>query len=307
MELNQDNALTASESAPKTPSKNAESGAKSRGALANKKSASKSSAKSTPKGAKKPAKMGRPRLSEKERAAKRKQRAQSREVTAIVVAQVEREVDEVKESVAPPSASSPTPLTPSLGVAQRALGIGFGESTDTIPDAQVSLRTHLPENVRRFILIRNACHIAPREIIKEVNEVFGMAVTTSHINHYDPTKSAGATLSDEYKRLFAEMRREYNAVIDRIGAGDQGFRVTTLHNLLIKAVESGASKLAVNILNQVAKEKTAGSYAKPPKETEDKRALLARLAGCDVSNLPPIPKTGASMTAAPRPAKGEAD
>ncbi len=241
-------------------------------------------------------KRGRPPLTEKEKRARQLERSGKKAVQKIVMAAVEG-----KERPAGAGAMllPDAPKTVSMSVAQRVLGVGFGESDETIPDAEVVLSEQQPENLRRFILIRNAWHVTPRETIKEVQEVFGITVTSSYVSKQDPTKIAGATLRNEHKRLFAEMRHEYHAVIDRIGIGDQGFRVTTLHNLLVKAVDSGASKLAVTILNQAAREKCAGVYAKVPRETEDKRALLARLIGCDVSNLPPIPKPVSALPAAP--------
>jgi hypothetical protein len=301
MKLNQDNASTALEGNAETPLKSTKSAPKSRRSQLNKKSSSKrasnqgantpqTKSKSASRKSAPPAPMGRPRLSDQEREARRLKREDVKVITSLVKAQSSATGKEKPRNSAPVS---------SLGVAQRALGIGFGEADGEVEDAPVITRSRLPENVRRFLLLRNACSVPTRNIIKEAQQVFGLSLSTAHIAHYDPSKIAGATLRDEYKRLFAEMRHEYNAAIGRISLGDQAFRVANLHNLATKAIDSGAAKLAASLMDQIAKEKCEGHYAKPPKESEDKRALLARLVGCDVSQLPPIPPKKEAPSALP--------
>lgn len=245
-------------------------------------------------------KRGRPPLTEKEKHAREIERNGKKAVQKIMTAALQGQ-DRPTGAGAVLLADAPKPApVENCGVAQRVLGVGFGEDQGgEVPDAEVVLSEAQPENLRRFILIRTACHVPPREIIKDVKETFGITVTSSYVSKQDPTKLAGATLADKHKRLFAEMRHEFHAVIDRIGIGDQGFRITTLHNLLVKAVDSGAAKIAVTILDQVAREKCAGVYAKVPRETEDKRALLARLMNCEVAHLPPLPKPVSALPGAP--------
>ncbi len=174
-------------------------------------------------------------------------------------------------------------------VAQRALGVEYNvDQTGDVPADAVVLSEKagaLPENVKRFIVIRNACSVPPRETIREVKEVFGLTISSSRVARYDPTTAAGQTLREEYKRLYAAMRREAQLVADCIGAGDQGTRIMMLHQLCTQAVEDGDARTVLKILNQVYKEKQDPQRREL---TEEQLALREKLRNTRPEDLPPV-------------------
>jgi hypothetical protein len=192
----------------------------------------------------------------------------------------------------PAEVIEPAPIkTPPLSTAQRLLGIDYGESDEEVPDAEPLLVPALPHNVRVFIVLRTACGIVPRNIITQVKETYGITINASTVNRYDPTKVAGSTMRHDLKLVFAQMRREFQAVCKRTGIGDQDWRLQTMHNLCVDAVEAGATNVALKIMAQAAKDQ-GGMFVKTRKEGgEDNRALLARLLECSPDDLPPIPKS----------------
>ena len=208
-----------------------------------------------------PARLGRPPLSEDEKLERKEQHENQRAVMGIVKSSTARQAKAAKTAKKGASkpkadegeAGSPSTSGSGLGVAQRLLGVDYGESQEPSEDLAPRPAQRLPENVKKFIVIRNACGQTPREVIRDVFEAFGLKLTSSQIARYDPTKAAGQTLRFELKRLFAEMRREHHFIINTLGVGCQGTRIVMLHNMCEAAVEQGNGKLAARLLDQVAR------------------------------------------------------
>jgi hypothetical protein len=255
------------------------------------------------------ARRGRPPLSEHEKQERQDKLQNRRTVVSIINTSLARQAKTAKrgasnstsrkstgkESMSELTATQPTAATPSgadRAVAQRHLGVDYGEADGVVVDQAPRRAQRLPENVKKFIIIRNACGQTPREVIRDVQKTFGLQLTSSQVARYDPTKTAGQTLRDDYKRLFAEMRHEHSTISDMIGIGSPGFRIVTLHHQLTKAVEEGDAKLALRLLIQAAREKGEGYYAKGrgrgAAPTQKQLDLREKLRTCRPEDLPPI-------------------
>lgn len=112
----------------------------------------------------------------------------------------------------------------------------------------------LAHEVKYFIVQELACFKTPSEVAAAVKDEFEIAVTRQRVHRYDPTKKAGADLSDELKQLFEATRK---ALID--GAAQNAIehrsvRLKWLNDMAIAARSRGNMVLAAQLIEQAAKE-----------------------------------------------------
>jgi len=112
----------------------------------------------------------------------------------------------------------------------------------------------LPEAVKTFIVQSLACWDSPSTVAKAVKDQFGETITRQAVQYYDPTKVAGAGLSEEWRTLFASTREAFLDDQASIGVAHRVTRLRRLEGLIDKAEGQGNVALAAQLLAQAAKE-----------------------------------------------------
>lgn len=128
----------------------------------------------------------------------------------------------------------------------------------------------LREVHQRFIVTRLACFATPTEVTEEFEEEFGHAITRGQAGYYNPT-TPNSKMSGKWKDLFEETRARYIAEAAEVGVAHQRYRLEQLQKLYTKALRAGRSgnvKLAMEILEQAAKEE-GGAFTNRSKVEHD--------------------------------------
>lgn len=112
----------------------------------------------------------------------------------------------------------------------------------------------LTEEARAYVVQALACYDAPSVVREAVKKEFGLTITPQAIEAYDPTKRAGAKLSDKWKAIFEETRRAFLEDSARIGISHRAVRLRALQRLADKAESMNNLSLASQLLEQAAKE-----------------------------------------------------
>ena len=103
-----------------------------------------------------------------------------------------------------------------------------------------------------FIVRCLAQFMTPTEVVKDIKEKFNIDVTPQQVETYDPTKVAGADLSQEFIDLFLQARKDYLAqpIHNVIGANDL-IQLQILSDLLMN--KKGNVVLAIKLIDQIQK------------------------------------------------------
>lgn len=103
-----------------------------------------------------------------------------------------------------------------------------------------------------FIVRSLAQFMTPTEVVRDIKEKFNIDVSPQQVETYDPTKVAGADLSQEFIELFNEARKEYLAqpLYNIIGANDI-IQLQILSDLLVS--KKGNVVLAIKLIDQIQK------------------------------------------------------
>lgn len=112
----------------------------------------------------------------------------------------------------------------------------------------------LKDDVKTFIVQALACFDTPSVVAEQVNQEFGIVVTRQQVEKYDPTKRAGAGLSDGYKVIFEETRKAFLEDTAAIGISHKAVRLRALNRMASKAEGMGNMALAAQLMEQAAKE-----------------------------------------------------
>jgi hypothetical protein len=118
----------------------------------------------------------------------------------------------------------------------------------------------LPHEVRAFIVRRLACYESAGEVKAAVKEVFGLDISTSRINYYNP-ENGKADLAKEWVDLFYETREKFQMGLDDVGIVWRAYRLKRLDEMERNARMGGMYELAAKLLEQAAKE-VGGSFEK---------------------------------------------
>jgi len=187
-----------------------------------------------------------------------------------------------------PSSAGNTALIVSPGIASSNQGEHWGalEEGDA-PEVQTAVPVRrLAANVKHFIVIQNACGSSPSVVAMAVKEVFDVEVSRALVERYDPTKAAGQALSMPLKTLYREMQREFQSMVVKAGVADQKWRIAKLHMIAQHAFDRGNHKMAMDAMEQAAKD-LGGVYTNKARiEVDDKKLLLAKLLRCAPEDLP---------------------
>ena len=117
----------------------------------------------------------------------------------------------------------------------------------------------LKEPVKIFIVQSLACFDTPQQVADAVKQEYGIEVSRSQCQVYDPTKYSGRNLSKKLKDLFERSRKEFRENIEDIAIANKAFRLNELQKMYD---DSGRNKRAKQNLLKQAFQETDGRVTK---------------------------------------------
>lgn len=120
-------------------------------------------------------------------------------------------------------------------------------------------KAKLTNEVKTYIVQAIACFDSPSIVAASVKKEFAVDVSRQLVETYDPTKKAGANISDKWKALHEETRKTFLEDTASIAISHRAVRLRALQRMADKAETSGNMVLASSLLKQAAEE-VGGSY-----------------------------------------------
>lgn len=146
----------------------------------------------------------------------------------------------------------------------------------------------LSEPQKEHIVQELARFRTPSQVVESVQAEFGVAVTPSQVQSYDPTKVSGRKLSKKWRAVFESTRERFLEDVAAVPLAHRGYRLQQLQELYEKAMQMGRGgnvPLAREIL--IEAEKIMGElYTNKRILKVDPRSALAELLGVDPASLP---------------------
>jgi hypothetical protein len=112
----------------------------------------------------------------------------------------------------------------------------------------------LKDEVKRFIVQALACFDTPTQVVQAVKETFGVEVSRQQCEQYDPTKHAGRDLGVKWKAVFEDTRKRFREETAEIPIANRAFRLRAMNRFVERAETLKNIGLAMQILEQAAKE-----------------------------------------------------
>jgi hypothetical protein len=112
----------------------------------------------------------------------------------------------------------------------------------------------LKDEVKRFIVHALACFDTPTQVVQAVKETFGVEVSRQQCEQYDPTKHAGRDLGVKWKAVFEDTRKRFREETAEIPIANRAFRLRAMNRFVERAETMKNIGLAMQILEQAAKE-----------------------------------------------------
>ncbi|HCU1648429.1 TPA: DUF2280 domain-containing protein [Acinetobacter baumannii] len=109
----------------------------------------------------------------------------------------------------------------------------------------------LKEPVKIFIVQALACRDTPQEVVEQVKQEFGVDISRSQCECYDPTKYSGRNLSKKFVELFESTREKFDKGLIDIPIANKYYRLKQYQRQLEKTRNV---KTALKILEQAAKD-----------------------------------------------------
>ncbi|NYB16888.1 MAG: DUF2280 domain-containing protein [Acinetobacter baumannii] len=109
----------------------------------------------------------------------------------------------------------------------------------------------LKEPVKIFIVQALACRDTPQEVVEQVKQEFGVDISRSQCECYDPTKYSGRNLSKKFVELFESTREKFDEGLIDIPIANKYYRLKQYQRQLEKTRNV---KTALKILEQAAKD-----------------------------------------------------
>ncbi|MFA3631003.1 DUF2280 domain-containing protein [Acinetobacter baumannii] len=109
----------------------------------------------------------------------------------------------------------------------------------------------LKEPVKIFIVQALACRDTPQEVVEQVKQEFGVDISRSQCECYDPTKYSGRNLSKKFVELFESTREKFDKGLIDIPIANKFYRLKQYQRQLEKTRNV---KTALKILEQAAKD-----------------------------------------------------
>ncbi len=148
---------------------------------------------------------------------------------------------------------------------------------------------------KAFIVRSLAQFMEPSQVVEAVKEDFKVDVSRQQVECYDPTKVAGADLSQEFIDMFNEARKEYidQPLHNIIGANDI-VQLQILSDLLVS--KKGNVVMSIKLIDQIQKI-MKGHYEKkieitgegggPIKTENEQKATQPKYTTDDLSKMTP--------------------
>ncbi|EJN36317.1 DUF2280 domain-containing protein [Pseudomonas sp. GM80] len=112
----------------------------------------------------------------------------------------------------------------------------------------------LKDEVKRYIVQALACFDTPTQVVQAVKETFGVEVSRQQCEQYDPTKHAGRDLGVKWKAVFEDTRKRFREETAEIPIANRAFRLRAMNRFVERAETMKNIGLAMQILEQAAKE-----------------------------------------------------
>lgn len=109
----------------------------------------------------------------------------------------------------------------------------------------------LKEPVKIYIVQALACRDTPQEVVDQVKQEFGVDISRSQCECYDPTKYSGRNLSQKYVELFESTRAKFDEGLIDIPIANKYYRLKQYQRQLDRTRNV---KTALKILEQAAKD-----------------------------------------------------
>ncbi|OTG82364.1 DUF2280 domain-containing protein [Acinetobacter sp. ANC 4648] len=110
----------------------------------------------------------------------------------------------------------------------------------------------LKEPVKIFIVQSLACFETPQQVADAVKQEYGIEVSRSQCQVYDPTKYSGRNLSKKLKDLFNRTRKDFRENVEDIAIANKAFRLRELQSMYEDAGRN--KRVKQNLLKQAFQE-----------------------------------------------------
>ncbi|MCH5555717.1 DUF2280 domain-containing protein [Pseudomonas syringae] len=112
----------------------------------------------------------------------------------------------------------------------------------------------LKHEVKSFIVQALACFDTPSQVVEQVKQEFGIEISRQQCESHDPTKRAGVTLAARWVTLFHDTRKRFREDTAEIPIANRAYRLRALGRIVEKAEGMRNLALALQVLEQAAKE-----------------------------------------------------
>ncbi|WP_460128219.1 DUF2280 domain-containing protein [Pseudomonas sp. S3_A09] len=112
----------------------------------------------------------------------------------------------------------------------------------------------LKNEVKSFIVQALACFDTPSQVVEAVKNEYGVVVSRQQVETHDPTKAAGKGLAVKWATLFQDTRTRFREETADIPIANRAFRLRVMNRFVEKAETMKNIGLAMQILEQAAKE-----------------------------------------------------
>jgi hypothetical protein len=119
----------------------------------------------------------------------------------------------------------------------------------------------LPMPVKRFVTMCLACYDSPSETLQKVRQEFNVVMSRQAVQKYDPTTTAGQTLSEPLRELFVQTREQFVDELEKLPLAHRATRLRRLESVYDEARIKGDRKSALAALALAAKEMAPFTYA----------------------------------------------
>lgn len=110
----------------------------------------------------------------------------------------------------------------------------------------------LKEPVKIFIVQSLACRDTPQEVVDLVKQEYGIQISRSQCQAYDPTKYSGRNLSKKFVELFNKTRADFDAGLIDIPIANKHYRLKQYQKQLERNAKN--TVMSLKILEQAAKD-----------------------------------------------------
>jgi hypothetical protein len=112
----------------------------------------------------------------------------------------------------------------------------------------------LKNDVKAFIVQALACFDTPTQVSQAVKQEFEIEITRQQVEQHDPTKRAGVNLAAKWQTLFHDTRKRFREETAEIPIANRAFRLRAMNRFVERAETMKNIGLAMQILEQAAKE-----------------------------------------------------